>query len=90
MNKIKGKTYFLDQVINMPTSDIESLKINRIVITSNHDKEFYFEKDIIKDIPCSFMQAVCYGVEAIHNNTGENPDYYKAASEDYELYEFQP
>jgi hypothetical protein len=88
MNNNK-KCLSLCELEKLSNREIKDLKINRIVSTSNFDREMFWEEDFMVKIPSIVMKEVCK-VVMDKLNTSESPLYFKAAYESYELYQWEP
>lgn len=77
------------EIKRLTNNDIRELKLNRIISTSNFDKEFFFEKDYLKDIPFNWLKDIYNLINETQNNS-HSTIYFKVACEDYKLYKFEP
>jgi hypothetical protein len=85
-----SQVHFSDyELKRMTNAEIKENKINRIIGMSNFDDEFFFEKDLHKDIPLEEIRSLMKEVDEEHNNKYSSI-YYVAVRENYELYHFEP
>lgn len=82
---MKNKTYYIDEVRKMTIKEVEEKKINRIVKTSNFDKDWFNEEFVCENINPKFLFMVFGSIDNFYNN-GKGEMYFKLCSEDYELY----
>lgn len=60
----------------------------KVVIKSNYGKEMYFEKEMCRCVTMQQAEDIAKALNAFYPK--DNEDFYKAESDDYVLYKFQP
>ena len=82
------KTYCLLEITKMSHQEIQDLKINRIITTSNFDKEMFWEKTVCTCENPYYLRLLAKFMES--QNSNESDIYFKAVDVDYELYQWEP
>lgn len=86
----KNKKHFNNNEIRqLSPKQIEDLGISHIAVTSNFDKEMYFETFVAKDINPRFLASILDNLDIRYNNSDAS-DYIVAVKTDYKLYKFEP
>jgi hypothetical protein len=89
MVKKEKKHYNKNDLDKLNLSGIRELKLNRIISKSNFYNEYFFEKNLLINIPPYILKEI-YKVVDKKLNSNESPNYYVVVAEDYKLYEFEP